>query len=59
MCQFGAPWKKDASLLVVRGSWLALWRGAVAEGTSTPSWRAALLPKPRSTRTASATSCPS
>ncbi|CAK0838228.1 unnamed protein product, partial [Prorocentrum cordatum] len=23
MCQFGAPWKKDASLLAVRGSWLA------------------------------------
>ncbi|CAK0886367.1 unnamed protein product [Prorocentrum cordatum] len=23
MCQFGAPWKKDTSLLVVRGSWLA------------------------------------
>eukprot|EP00959_Pyramimonas_sp_CCMP1952_P277342 5798226-Pyramimonas_sp.AAC.1 len=23
MCQFGAPWKKDTSRLVVRGSWLA------------------------------------
>ncbi|CAK0827752.1 unnamed protein product, partial [Prorocentrum cordatum] len=23
MCQFGVPWKKDTSLLAVRGSWLA------------------------------------
>ncbi|CAK0813826.1 unnamed protein product, partial [Prorocentrum cordatum] len=50
MCQFGAPWKKDTSLLVVRGSWLAPMarrcRGGhkrtVLEGGLTP--KAALYP---------------
>ena len=50
MCQFGAPWKKDASPLAVRGSWLAptAWRcrggraRAALEGGLTP--KAALYP---------------
>ncbi|CAK0850516.1 unnamed protein product [Prorocentrum cordatum] len=50
MCQFGAPWKKDTSLLVVRGPWLAPMarrcRGGhmhtVLEGCLTP--KAALYP---------------